>query len=84
MNYKIEEQFRSRPSSTLHNYPPVQWSDYLDSPDLVPLSTTLPNYEVHEVYSVNVPIGMSLDDIMTNATEAGLIPDLPKLDNASP
>jgi len=79
VRYKIEEQIRTRPSSTGHQYSPGIWTDFLGAPTEVELTTTLADYEVHEIWSVNVPIGMSREEIIANARANGQIPDIPKL-----
>lgn len=53
--YEIHEKVRSRPSASLDQYPDIAWSPYLGTLTTVELTTTVDNYEIHEIVSVNVP-----------------------------
>jgi hypothetical protein len=53
--YQIHEKVRSRPSASLDHYPNIAWSDYLGRLTIIELSTTVSDYEIHQIASVNVP-----------------------------
>jgi hypothetical protein len=53
--YEIHEKVRSRRSASLDEYPDIAWSPYLGTPTTVELSTTVDNYQIHEIVAVNVP-----------------------------
>ena len=53
--YEIHEKVRSRLSASLDEYPDIAWSPYLGTPTTVELSTTVDNYQIHEIVAVNVP-----------------------------
>ena len=52
--YKIEEKIRTRPSGTLDAWPDIPWTDYLGTPTVIDLESTIANYGVHEILAINV------------------------------
>ena len=52
--YKIEEKIRTRPSGTLDAWPEIPWDDYLGTPTVFDLESTIADYGVHEILAVNV------------------------------
>ena len=73
--FKIEQMVRTRPSSTGHDYPPVAWTDFLGTPTEIALSSTIENYQVHEILAVNTPQGVTREEMIMQGRASGQIPE---------
>ena len=80
VRYKIQEQVRTRQSSTLHDYPADNWTDYLGVETIIELTSNIPGYEIHAIYSLNIAPGVSGEEAIARAKANGEIPPLPNLD----
>lgn len=60
--YQIEQKISTRLVST-DPYPDTAWTDYLNTPTVIELDTTIENYRIGEILSVNALPGQTSDDL---------------------